>query len=82
MPTFTSITKFLETWGVWFTGATFLYSGWRKTKASVTKWANTLVHNHAAHIQAAVEKQSDTLVRIENQQSQQIGLLQIIANKK
>lgn len=66
---------------VWVTLGSFIYSGWRKAKKAVTNWANTLVHNHASHIQAAVEEQAAVLGRIESQQDRQIELLQRIADK-
>lgn len=78
---FKTITAIVGVVLVWITLGTFIYSGWRKVKASVTEWADTLVHNHAHHIQAAVEEQAAVLGRIESQQDRQIELLQRIADK-
>jgi hypothetical protein len=78
---FKTITAVVALVLVWVTLGTFIYNGWRKAKSSVTKWADTLLHNHAAHIQAAVEQQAAVLGRIESQQDRQIELLSRIADK-
>jgi uncharacterized membrane protein YgcG len=58
----------------WITIAGLLYRGYRKAKTSVTEWADTLLDNHATHMQAS-------LARIEAQGDAQIDLLTRIAEK-
>ena len=58
----------------WITIAGLVWRGYSKAKASVTEWADTLLDNHAAHMQASLE-------RIEEQGNAQIELLTRIADK-
>jgi len=71
---FKTITAMVAIGLTWVTLVTFIYRGYRKAKSSVTKWADTLLDNHAAHMQASLE-------RIEVQGDTQIELLKRIADK-
>jgi len=71
---FTHATEVLEQWGPWLGLVGLLWRGYHKAKASVTEWADTLLDNHAAHMQASLE-------RIEEQGNAQIELLTRIADK-
>lgn len=78
---FTTVTTVVAVAITWVTLCGFIYNGYRKAKSSVTTWADTLIQNHATHIQAAVEEQAAVLGRIESQQDRQIELLSRIADK-
>lgn len=72
--TFTTVTAVVAICLTWITLATFIYRSYRKAKASITEWADTLLDNHATHMQASLE-------RIEIQGDAQIELLKRIADK-
>lgn len=71
---FHTATDFLKQYWVWITFLTFVWHTWAKTKAKVTKWAGTLLNNHAHHMQAS-------LASIEVTQKKQLELLKQIADK-
>jgi hypothetical protein len=72
--TFNTVTDLITHWLPWFTIAGVLWRGYFKAKGSVTEWADKLLDNHMDHFQGSLD-------RIEGQQSQQIELLQKIADK-
>jgi hypothetical protein len=69
-----STTELLKQWLPWVTVGGIVWRVWAKAKSSATTWADTLLDNHAKHMQ-------ESLARIEVQGDQQIELLTRIADK-
>jgi hypothetical protein len=74
-------TEFLKSWLPWITMGGIVWRAFSKARLSITSWADQLLDNHAKHIQEALDKQSETLQAIQNQQDLQIDLLSRIAEK-
>lgn len=78
---FGTATEFVKAWTPWIAVGGFVWSAYRKALSRITKWAGTLMDNHARHAQESLDRIEATQTGVLTALKEQTTLLKKIAEK-